>query len=331
MPIFTSRFSQEKSLIGTFLLTQSRKTDDAESRTENRNTNSASTQNAQQSQDRLELTGNQQTTVAVAQARATTQAIKSRSETVSTQTAFRIDIGALRESLRIIPSESPTQIQLSPDLSETVQTEQARSNQEAAENAIPDRLKTLVDQLETLRTDQASAQEENTVESTVTDVPEQTTEASEDSANTQPTDPVETNAETAPSSGPVSQLNALVEQLSTQPQEQGVQAPPAREEQKAELQNSLKTISTGLQKDAAIENQRTAKETTRNTEITAQRQQRTAIRDNQGEIRNLQTSQRSLDQEVQRTNQAIRQLQSENARLRNTSTESGTTLNLLVQ
>lgn len=326
MPIFTSRFSQEKSLIGTFLSTQSRKTDNAESRTENRNTNSASTQNAQQSQDRLELTGNQQTTVAVAQSRATTQAIKSRSETVAAQTAFRIDIGALRESLRIIPSESPTQIQLSAGLSETVQADQASANQEAAQSTTPNRLETLVDQLENLRTDQASAQEENVVESTVTDVPEQT----EEPANTQTT-PVETNAETVPPSGPVSQLNALVEKLSTQRNEQAVQAQPAREEQKAELQNSLKSISTGLQKDAAIENQRTAKETARNTEITAQRQQRTTIRDNQDEIRNLQTSQRSLEQEVQRTNQAIRQLQSENARLRNSNTESGTTLDLLVQ
>jgi len=107
--------------------------------------------------------------------------------------------------------------------------------------------------------------------------------------------------------------------------------PPAREDQQAELRKDLQTISSGLQADAVIENQRAVEETARGSEVAVEREQRQTVRANQTEVRNIQASKRQLNQEAQRADQAIRQLQSESARLKNSAPTSGTALNVLAQ
>lgn len=327
MPIFTSRFSQERSLVGAFLPAKPKATEDTKSRQEDPRNNSASPSDAQRSQDRLELTGTQ-TLVSIAQARANTQTANNRTETETAQQspAIRVDVSSLRTSQPKFPTTASlpqtTQASNALSLSVTSQTERVRSNQNAAQSTATGRLDALIKRLEAQRTDQVQQanQKENgaAVQS-----------ASQASANAKTS---AENVEATPSS-PADRLDALIEELQKQKKEQEAQplAVPPREEQKAALQSNLQSISTGLQKDATIESRRNAEQTARNTDVVAERQQQVTIRNNQTEIRSLQSSQRSLEQETQRTNQAIRQLQSENARLRTSSSSSGTTLDILAQ
>jgi len=97
MPIFTSRFSPEKSLVGTFLSPRSRETDNAESRKEKRQTASASTSRASMAKDRLEITGRQQTETV--QARFSEQTTEIRARQTGQQDARQLNLRrALRET-----------------------------------------------------------------------------------------------------------------------------------------------------------------------------------------------------------------------------------------
>ena len=110
--------------------------------------------------------------------------------------------------------------------------------------------------------------------------------------------------------------------------------PIPREIQEQDLQRDLQTISTGLQADAAIEGRRNVELAARNADRATERNDRREIRQNQSEVTTIQSERRRMMQEVQRADQAIRQLQSRNSRLQsgsNRTSNAGTSLDLLAQ
>lgn len=351
MPIYTSRFSAERSLVGKFVTSRPPETEDAESREKNRRTNSAQSRTSQQAlvADRLDISNRQQASFAATLVRSSEQPAETRAETrvadqqSTRQLALRKAsqeavvarsnlLSSSEENILPIRPSAPEEIQSQPNTQQTTLTQE---NFNALQSALTNRLDALVEQLSDIRTEQSvgANQQENT--------------AAAQSAAPEPLAALaEATAEVAtPTATPITEddvvveVEAEIEAQIDQLRDQRLEListfvppePPAREEQQAELRSDLKTISSGLQADAAIENQRTVEETERNTEVAIEREQRDTVRSNEREINNLQTSRRQLDQEAQRTDQAIRQLQSETARLKNGASSSGTSVNILAQ
>jgi hypothetical protein len=350
MPIYTSRFSAERSLVGKFVTSRPPETEDAESREKTRRKDNAQSRASQQAPaDRLEISNRQQAKFAATLVRSSEQPAETRAENnvadqqTTRQLALRKAsqeavvarsnlLSSTEENILPIRPSAPESAQ-SP--SNTQQTTLTQENFNALQSALTNRLDALVEQLSDIRTEQSveANQQENTI-AAQSAAPEPLVALAEATAD------VATPAATPITEDDVAveveaQLEAQIDQLRDTrlelistfvPPE-----PPAREEQQAELRSDLQTISSGLQADAAIENQRTVEETERNTEVAIEREQRDTVRSNEREISTLQTSRRRLDQEAQRTDQAIRQLQSETARLKNGAPSSGTSVNILAQ
>jgi len=94
---------------------------------------------------------------------------------------------------------------------------------------------------------------------------------------------------------------------------------PPRETQEQRLQQDVQTIASGLRADAAIESQQNVEQTARNAQAAAEQGQRSEMRENQMEIRALQAERRQLQMEAHRKDQAIRQLQGRTSRLQGSS------------
>ena len=333
MPIFTSRFSPERSLVGAFLSPQSKVANDAESKNEKRQTDSASSSRSSQAKDRLEITGRQQ--AETAQVRTSEQTVEVRARETGQKNTQQLSLRrAVREASVAITRTnlSPSAEEPTPSVNATDDVSNAPQNQDASESALPTRLEALVDRLGGLRIERAlqAIQNEN-AQAAQTAGPEpleallDQVEQSEQPAVAPPV-AIELEQEAQAIDRP-ERINQLVEQLQKQ-----APTAPERDVQEADLRRNLKTIATGLQADAAIESRRNIEQTAQNAEVSTQRQQQDTVRDNQTEIRSLQGSRRSLQQEVQKADQAIRQLQSETSRMQNnTPSAAGSGLDILAQ
>lgn len=348
MPIFTSRFSPERSLVGNFVTTRTRENEDAESREKTRRSRNA-TSRSSQAADRLDIANREQSTSTSSRVRNAEQTANLRTETTAvgdTQVNRQLTLRRASQEAEVVRSnlrsstEETTPTNGASAVSATQQTTSTQSsaqslfsqtNIRAVQSALTSRIEALVNRLSELRSDQSV--QANRAEN-VTAAQSATPASVEEAQSETPATVLETVREDENSTQPGARLEARIEALrevqsgltSIAPPE-----PPAREEQEASLRADLQTIASGLQSDAAIENQITAEETRRNSEVVVEREQRQTIRENQVEIRDLQTSRRQLDQEAQRTDQAIRQLQSETNRLKNGANASGTALNILAQ
>lgn len=347
MPIFTSRFSPERSLVGNFIASRTRGNEDAESRENTRRSNGATSRSSQQADtDRLEISNKQQSNFA-ATLRTSERTANTRTENNGADQQV-VRQGSLRKaSQEAVVARSNLQ-SLQQDTSveafatrstqsalSTPQTQITQDNINAVQSALTSRIDVLVERLSEIRTAQSALanQSENVVaaQSAEPGPLASLAQATAESAQT----PNGSIREEGATGQLADRLEARIDQLRGQRIELASSftppAPPEREEQQAELREGLQTIANGLQNDAAIENQRTTQQTERNSQVASQREQRQTIRENQNEIRNLQTARRQLDQEAQSTDQAIRQLQNETSRLKNSSTASGTALDLLAQ
>lgn len=348
MPIFTSRFSSERSLVGSFITSRIQENKDAESKDKNRRTDSATSRTSQKATtDRLDITNKQQNSFAAALGRSSEQTADARTDksVADSQVARQLTLRkASQEAVvaRSNLSSSPEELSIGASASKNTQsastapkTTITNENFNALQSALTNRLDALVKQLSDARTVQSvqANQKENTV-AVQNAKPESLLALTDRVAKSTPSTPASIREDEAVVD-PTVRLEKRIEILRDKKVELASTfvppAPPPPEEQKAQLRSNLQAISTGLQADAALEKQRNVAQTQRNADVATEREQRQTIRENQSEISNLQVTRRQLDQEAQRTDQAIRQLQNETARVKNGATSSGTALNILAQ
>ena len=326
MPIFISRFSPERSLIGNFLSARSRAADEGEqaaSKKQKQRTEAPpvrADRETEQQGDRVELSGGR-TIASSSSVVATTLATKTpesaagkpAGEAAAPQTAET----TAREETVASGARTSSTIALSMNVGLSIQAENRLA---AASIAVPGRLQDFVKRLDTLR-DIEGAEE----------TPGEAAEG-EDAAFAA----VEVRLEGGAAAAPEDPAAPAVAETPT-PLERGNPAPAeplTREVQAEGLQQDVRTIASGLQSDAVIQSRLNAEQTARGAEQSARRGQRQEIRDNQTQIRSIQTERRQLQQEVQRADQAIRQLQNRNARMQgNSSTpiNQATSLDILVE
>ena len=331
MPIFISRFSPERSLVGNFLAPRVRQTGNEGTDPQSRTRRGGRNRSTEVAQDRLELSQGQPAgaSQATAQTSRTLEAPAAPSQSaqvsnaaganVSTATATRsqaaqsagrpadeMEVPAsntgsfvLNLGRRVLGAAGVESETDGPGLANLVFAIR-EENLSAVEAADPDRLQALATEMDT------QAEEAAGVPAIESDADEAAalaaTRAAERAAVTATAPPV--------------------------------QEPVAREIQQQELQRDLQTIASGLRADAAIPNQRNVAQTERNVQQAAEEGRGTEVQENKSQIQSLQTERRQLQQDAQQADRAIRQLQNRNARLQsgpNGSTSSGTTLDLHAQ
>lgn len=102
--------------------------------------------------------------------------------------------------------------------------------------------------------------------------------------------------------------------------------PPA-ETQREQVKAAARAIGSGLRQDAQIQNSLNVQETSRNTSRAASRTQAQEVKQSQVEARNLQAERRKLQTEMRQTEQRIRQLQ---GRASSSGSASAASLNALM-
>ncbi len=347
MPIFISRYAPDRSLVGNFLFTRTRETEEdeaAQGRGQNlRSSRTDAAQAIRPGEDRVELSQSSP----VDATRPPSQAGQSESGTAA----------PTPESGGAVPgaSDAGTAQQA---LTLSIQQENRTASQSATQARVYTLLTRVPFQAETSaatrRVDADSAVAELGVErenvtalqSAQTGDPVAVAQALDLPEGESPlAEGAEPNGAAPAASGPPAEtpVPQAAENPVTQDeagQEGALQsAPPIpepipREIQEQELQRDLQTISTGLQTDAAIEGRRNVELAARTAERSAAQNGRREVRDNQSEVNALQSERRRMMQEAQRADQAIRQLQSRNARLQNGANgtpNTGTSLDLLAQ
>ena len=324
MPIFVSRFSPERSLIGNFLSprTPAREVQER-AETDLRVAPTGNGGNSAQRGDRVRPAENRSAPDA---ARSTPDNTASAQDATSQN--IRPDSLTLLDQLRLRRNAANlvAEIRQSVGSAEPIQDPPAES-ETAAGGAGPlaERLTALVEELASDGPGEVDAP----------------TEASPDLIETVSAENQQANATAA-----TERLEVLIDALQTSDtvevgaasiQPTALPAVPTaiepREEQERTLRQDVQTIATGLRQDAAIEGQRAAEQTARTSNAAADRGQRQEVRDNQREIQSLQTDRRSSQQDAQRADQAIRQLQTRNNRIQSSAPQpnAGNSLDLLAE
>ena len=347
MPIFTSRFSAERSLVGTFLSTRPQQdAEETSSRGNNRRAERVSNRPAQP-QDRLELSDRQTTLPSQNSTRSTRtgQAPEARLPAVQTDRQPASTETATVERPGAQSAADPPLAQASLQITEPFTQVESRfhilqENQDANQSTVPGRLEGLLERLEGLGTSdrplQAIHRENQTASQNATPTRLEAFLEREEPLNMAAV-PEEDTLLTAALATELAVTEVMAaEEPNTPLREREAQAlavePPPREEQEEELRRDLQTITSGLNADAAQQSRRNVEQTVRNNARVAEQQIRSDLQDNRAEIRSLQTNRRQLQQESQRTDHAIRQLQNQNARIQNSgTTSSGSSLDILVQ
>ncbi|MCZ6632887.1 MAG: hypothetical protein O7G87_05735 [bacterium] len=333
MPIFTSRFSPERSLLGTFLSTRSQRETEKRQRTES----DPQAQNRPQV-DRLELsdrpgerTAEVRTTQVPETVNRETQDVQVRvsdsrsfAQQLRLRRAAQEAVEELQEPDASTPPPEPTVT--APRSAAEFRLRIRQENQASVQSAAPDRLEGFLNGLTAFQNISTAILEENRAASE-TAAPERLEALFGTPINEAPTaEAVEPPPETPVENTAVREANTLAVplQLSSEP--------PSLNDQQEALREDLRTIANGLRTDAAIENRINVEQTAQTTARASRQQQRQEVQDNQNEIRSLQSSRRQVQQEIQQTDQAIRQLQNRNARLQNSQfSGSGSSLDILAQ
>jgi hypothetical protein len=321
MPIFVSRFSPERSLIGSFLAPRARGRADEEAK-----------------DSRSETSGADRTRTEAAGARVEPPGLAQPSE--ARETAPASDTGAAPEAPPSALSAPPEEAEPSPltlleqlrsrrngfepavpvrNASESVRNPTDAPEPRTAPGALTQRLSPLAQRLQSLSASftaslSAAASEPSPTPATVEALAAENQAASE----------------SADAGNLVSLVRALREEASA---EEPSQPQVSREEQSETFRTGLREIAEGLRQDAEAEARQT-RDTPRTAEPGAASGQQRELQQNRQEIQSLQAERRRAQQDAQRADQAIRQLQSRNSRLQGESVrgaDAGTSLDLLAQ
>lgn len=327
MPIFVSRFSPERSLIGRFLAPRpaapaARDGDENARRvTGAGNGVSARSGGPKQAEDRVD-SANRTTPKTSTRLTSPNDALVGGTPSTSSQSNEAPDALTLLDQLRLRRSSfNVTDLRDSEGSSEEVEDPpDSAATQPTAPNPLASRLTQLVEDLRSDvsgETDATAAPAEGVVKALAIE-----NEAANAAAATERLEGL---------------LDALQsgEVVKPQDQEPAIAPPPivsideTRETQEQELRQDLQTIATGLRTDADIEGRRNAEIAARNADAASGRNQRQEVQQNQREIQSLQAERRQAQQEAQSADQSIRQLQTQNRRIQANSSGTRSTGNAL--
>jgi hypothetical protein len=339
MPIFVSRFSPERSLIGSFVAPGSRRNETPERTATVQPTSAASSGTTPQGADRVELTRVSTETASTRSA----PAISDPSAEVSTEsTSSSVGSLTLLDQLRL-RANSATPTQDSPADQPAVENpvdSPAPPSSVGVENRLgplAERLRALTDELAASRTEApAAATNPVVVDDLVAENQSANSSAAEESLDSLITalqdegTAVAVAAEPPVAEEPTIDVQAVAAAIAEHREE----TVASRDTQDQTLREGLQSIATGLRADAAIESRQNVQETARNAEAASQVRSRREVQSNQREIQALQGDRRSAQQELRNADQSIRQLQSRNNRVQSESTQQanpGTSLDVLAQ
>lgn len=342
MPIFLSRFSPERSLLGNFIAPGSQPKETPERAASETQTSAASSGNSIQDADRVELTRDLASPVSTE-----ASSTRSVSVTVSEQSApaDTSENPAAKGSLTLLGQlllrrNGATPIQETPSNhpSDTLEDSDNSISQAplavGAESPLADRLRALTQELASNRTEAPIAQSDpGLVEDLAAENLSANAAAAEENLDNLITALQEEGAEepvaAVVESEPVIDTEAITEAI-TQQDDTVV----SRDTQEQTLRDGLQSIATGLRSDAAIESRQNVEATARNADAASAVRSRREVQQNQRDIQALQADRRSAQQEVRNADQAIRQLQSRNNRAQSETLQPvnpGTSLDVIAQ
>jgi hypothetical protein len=350
MPIFVSRFSSERSLVGSFTASSSRLNGTPERGTSATQTSAASS-GTSQSANRVERTRGLTSPVATsrngsAQSGSARSASATNPENPASSGASEgsSNVGSLTllDQLRLrsnntnpvqdTPSDSTTSPAASPPSSSVPSSEGSESRL----GPLAERLRALTAELSASRAEAPTSQPDpGVVDNLISENQSANAAAAEENLGSLIEALQDDGAATqAAASPPVETEPALdVEAIATAITERA-EAAPSRESQQQTLREGLSTIASGLRADAAIESRQNVEASARSSSASANVQARQEVQQNQREIQSLQSDRRSAQQEARNADQAIRQLQSRSNRVQAESTKPanpGTSLDVLAQ
>jgi hypothetical protein len=350
MPIFVSRFSSERSLIGSFTASSSRRNGTTERGTSATQTSAASSSTSQ-SANRFERTRGLTSPVATsrngsAQSGSARSASATNPESPASSGAFEgsSNVGSLTllDQLRLRSNntnpvqDTPSDSTTSPAASPPHSSVRSPEGSESSLGALAARLRALTAELSASRAGGPTSQPDpEAFDNLISE--NQSANAAADEENLRiliealKDDGTATQATAPP---PVKTEPALdVAAIATAITERA-EAAPSRESQQQTLREGLSTIASGLRADAAIETRQNVEASARSASASADIQARQEMQQNQRDIHSLQSERRSAQQEARNADKAIRQLQIRSNRVQAESTKPanpGTSLDVLAQ
>ena len=350
MPIFVSRFSPERSLIGSFFASGSRRNETPERAASRTQTSAASSGNSPQGADRVELSRAGRSQDLTSQVSTAQSSTRSAPVTVTERSSDAVPGGpsasvgslTLLDQLRLrrngaLPIQDNSDAQPSEAVENPVDSPTPSASIGVGNRLGPlaERLRVLTEELATNRNEAPPPQPDSAVlDNVIAENETANAAAAEESLDNligalQAEGTTLTGTEGPSVTEPAIDTQAIAEAI-TQQSETVV----SRETQEQTLRAGLQTIASGLRADAAIETRQNVEATARNAEATSQVRSRREVQQNQRDIQSMQAGRRSAQQEVRNADQAIRQLQSRNARIQTESSQPaspGTSLDLLAQ
>ena len=345
MPIFVSRFSPERSLIGNLISPSSRRNETPERSASQSQTSPALSGSSPQDADRVKLVRDLTSLVSTDE-----QSTRSAPVSVSDLPA---DKSPQSSSKTIGSLTLLDQLRLRRNGANPIQKNHATEHVQAVENPVDapapspsvgietslgplaKRLRELTDQLTANRFNSTEAVPEvevAAVENLAAENQTATASAVEDKLDRLITTlQKEQTVEIAVVDETILQAEPTINVVVTTAQKS---TGPTREDQQQTLRDDLQTIASGLKADAAIESRKNAESASRNAEAAGRVQSRREVQQNQREIQSLQADRRAAQQDARSADQAIRQLQSRNTRIQSESTKQsspGSSLDLLAQ
>ena len=348
MPIFVSRFSPERSLIGSFVAPGSRQNETPERAATVTPASAASSGNTPQGADRSDVTQavrtqepTQQVSTEQSTRSASVQVSDPSAEVTAESTSPSVGSLTLLDQLRLrrngaIPSQNNPADQQNTAVENPVDT-QAPAASAGVENRLgplAERLRALTAELSESRSQASAAPtqpEPAVVDELVAENQTANNAAVEESLDSLISALQDEGTVTEPVTTPDPQPALNVEAIAATIAET---EPVSRDEQTQTLREGLQTIATGLRADAAIESRQNVEASARNAEAASSVRGRREVQQNQREIQSLQGDRRAAQQELRSADQQIRQLQNRNTQIQSDSAQQnnpGTSLDILAQ
>lgn len=346
MPIFVSRFSPERSLIGSFVAAGSRRNETPERSATVKPTSAASSGTTPQGADRAISSRDLSSQVPTSKSSSTRSAAVSISdpsaEVATESTSSSVGSLTLLDQLRsrrdsAIPKQNP--VEEPPPAVENPVDSPTPPPSVGVENRLgplAQRLRTLTNELAASRTETpTAAPDPAVVEDLVAENQTANSAAAEEnlesliSALQDEGTPAEVLAEPEVAEEPTIDVQSVANAIAER-----AESEVSRDTQEQTLREGLQSIATGLRSDAAIESRQNVEASARNAEAASQVRSRREVQQNQREIQSLQGERRAAQQEARSADQQIRQLQSQNTRIQSNSAQQanpGTSLDVLAQ
>ncbi|HAA75804.1 TPA: hypothetical protein DCE37_11880 [Candidatus Latescibacteria bacterium] len=349
MPIFVSRFSPERSLIGSFVALGSRRNETPERSATETPTSAASSGTSPQGADLAELARALRSPDLTTQVPTQDSSTRSASVTVSDPSA-EVSTESTSTSIGSLTLLDQLRLRASSPIQDSPVDEPAPAVENPVDSPTPppsvgvenrlgplaERLRALTDELTANRSAEAPA-----IEAPAADVvSQQATEnqsanaaAAEENLDNLIIALQEEGAAEAPAAGADPEPTIDAEAIATAIAQQEATL-VSRDTQEQRLREGLQTIAAGLQADAAIQSRQNVDQTTRNAEAASEVKSRREVQQNQREIQSLQGDRRAAQQDLRSADRAIRQLQSRNIQIQSDSAQTanpGTSLDVLAQ